>query len=178
MAIGTMEEAMSTHPFFSGLEPKLISTLVSCARNRVFHPGEYLCREGEEADSLHLIGSGQVTLEVYAAPHGALRIETLQEGDVLGWSWLMAPYRWHFDARAVATVRTLALDARCLRDRCELDHELGYQLLTRISSLIEERLQTMRSQLLEVYGHQDCIATRGVPMTGEPPVNSLHAREQ
>ena len=153
MAIGTMEEVMSTHPFFSGMDSKLITTLVSCAGNRVFQPGEYLCREGEQADSFYLIRSGRVTLEVYAAPRGPLRIETLQEGDVLGWSWLMAPYRWHFDAKAVATVQALALDARSLRDRCELDHELGYQLLTRFSNLIEERLQTIRSQLLAVYGH-------------------------
>lgn len=154
MAIGAMEEVMSTHPLFSGLESKLITTLVSCASNRVFHPGQYLCREGEQADFFYLIRSGQVTLEVYAAYRGGLRIETLQEGDILGWSWVVPPYRWHFDAKAVDIVRALALDARWLRDKCEQDHELGYQLLTRFSSIIEERLQTTRRRLLDVYGRE------------------------
>ncbi len=161
MAIGTMEEVISTQPFFTGLESKLITILVSCASNRVFHPGEYLCREGEQADSFYLIRSGQVTLEVYAPHHGGLRIETLQEGNILGWSWVVPPYRWHFDAKAMDAVRAVALDARCLREKCEHDHELGYQLLARFSRLIDERLQTTRRQLLEVYGREDCIVAPG-----------------
>lgn len=151
MAIGTVEEAVSTHPFFSGLESRILATLASCASSQVFRPGEYLCRESEEARSFYLIQSGQVTLELYAPSYGILSIETLQEGDIVGWSWAVAPHHWHFDARARDTVRALAFDARSLREKCELDHEIGYQLLSRVSSLIEQRLATTRRHLLDVY---------------------------
>lgn len=152
MAIETLEQVLTEHPFLSGMDAKHVATLVGCASNRVFRSGEYLCREGENADAFYLIRSGQVALEIYVPQRGGLRIETLQEGDILGWSWLVAPYRWHFDVKAVDTVRALALDGRCLRGKCEQDHELAYQLLNRFASLIEHRLQSTRLQLLDVYG--------------------------
>ena len=58
-----------------------------------------------------------------------------------------------FDARASGRVHTVAFDGRCLRGKCEEDHSLGYDLLTRFVAVIVERLQATRLQLLDVYGH-------------------------
>ena len=127
MAIETLERVLKEHPFLCDLNPEHIETLVGCASNRRFAGGEYLSREGEKADEFFLIRAGQVALETYVPQRGGLRLETLHEGDVLGWSWLVEPYRWHFDARAVSQVRALALDGKCLRQKCETDHELGYR---------------------------------------------------
>jgi CRP-like cAMP-binding protein len=71
---------------------------------------------------------------------------------VLGWSWLFPPYRWHFDARALELTRAIALDGKCLREKCEEDHDLGYELVKRVAQIIMERLQATRLQLLDVYG--------------------------
>jgi CRP/FNR family transcriptional regulator, cyclic AMP receptor protein len=73
---------------------------------------------------------------------------------VLGWSWLVAPYRWHFDARVVEATRAIALDAKCLRSKCEQDHELGFELLNRVLQVVEQRLQSARMQLLDVYADE------------------------
>jgi len=73
---------------------------------------------------------------------------------VLGWSWLVSPYRWHFSARVVEETRAIALDAKCLRGKCETDHELGYELLNRVLHVVEQRLQSTRMQLLDVYSVQ------------------------
>jgi CRP-like cAMP-binding protein len=76
----------------------------------------------------------------------------LAAGEVLGWSWLIPPYHWKFDARAIEQTRALALDGKCLRTKCEEDHDLGYELLKRFAQIMEERLQATRLQLLDVYG--------------------------
>jgi CRP-like cAMP-binding protein len=94
-----------------------------------------------------------VAVEISTPERGPVIIQSLGEGDVLGWAWMMPPYRWHFDARAVELTRAIALDGRCLRERSESDHDLGFQLMRRAAHVMEERLQATRLQLLDVYGH-------------------------
>lgn len=62
-----------------------------------------------------------------------------------------SPYRWKFDAYALELARAIALDGRCLREKAETDHDLGYELLKRIAQVMEERLHATRLQLLNVY---------------------------
>jgi hypothetical protein len=81
-----------------------------------------------------------------------MTIETIGEGEVLGWSWLFPPYRWQFDAQAVGLVRAIAFDGRCLRGKCEEDHDLGYWLMQRFAQVMSQRLQATRLQLLDLYG--------------------------
>ena len=79
-------------------------------------------------------------------------IETIEAGEVIGWSWLFPPYRWHFDARALTQVRATAFDGACLRGKCEEDSGLGYDLMSRFAQILIERLQWTRLRLLDVYG--------------------------
>jgi len=81
-----------------------------------------------------------------------LVIDTMDEGEVLGWSWLVSPYQYFFDARAMTPVSATALDGACLRDKCEADPELGYQLLRRVTTVMYHRLQSARIRLLDLYG--------------------------
>jgi CRP-like cAMP-binding protein len=147
----TLETVLGEHPFFTGLEQRYLRIIVGCASNVVFEKGQVIFREGEEADRFYLIRQGRVALEVHAAGIGTITIQTLDAGDILGWSWLVPPYRWHFDARAVETTRAIALDGDCLRRKCEEDHDLGYELLKRFAEIITQRLQATRLQLLDVY---------------------------
>ena len=91
-------------------------------------------------------------MEIFVPGRGHVVIETLEAGDVLGWSWLVPPYYWHFDARVVEPTRAIALDGECLRKKSEDNHELGYQLLKRFFNVISSRLQATRLQLMDVYG--------------------------
>ena len=152
MVQSSLERILKEHSFLAGLDPAHTATLVSCASNRRFGTGEYLAREGEQADAFYLIRSGKVALQIYGAQRGSVWVDTLEEGDILGWSWLIAPYRWHFDAVAVEPGLAIALDGKCLRNKCEQDHELGYQLLKRFAALMEQRLSATRLQVLDMYG--------------------------
>jgi CRP/FNR family transcriptional regulator, cyclic AMP receptor protein len=107
--------------------------------------------EGDPADSFYLIRDGFVALQTQS-PAGAITIETLHNGDPIGWSWLIEPYLSHFDARSRGITRAIRFDAAALRQRCAEDAQLGYELMRSFASVIVERLHATRLQLLDVYG--------------------------
>ena len=148
----TLEAILTEHPFFEGLEPRYMQLITGCASNVRYKSGESLFREGESAEHFYLIRGGKVALETHGAQRGKIIIETIEVGEVLGWSWLFPPYRWHFDARALSTVRATAFDGACLRTKCLEQPELGYELMSRFAQVLMERLQWTRLRLLDVYG--------------------------
>ena len=147
----TLERILSEHAFFAGMKEQYMDLLVGCASNVRFDAGQFILREGEEANKFYLIRQGQVALEVHAPGRGSITIQTLGAGEILGWSWLVPPYYWRLDARAVELTRALALDGKCLREKCEKDHDLAYELLKRFSQVMVDHLTATRLQLLNVY---------------------------
>lgn len=152
MTIHTFEQVLAEHPFFKDLSEPHLDTVVGCASNVVFQPGEFIFREGEAADRFYVVREGKVAVEVFVPNRGPVTIETIEGGEVLGWSWLFAPYRARFDARAMNAVRALSLDGACLRAKCEKDPGLGYELLKRFTQVVVSRLEATRMQLLDLYG--------------------------
>lgn len=149
-----LQRVIIEHPFLKGLDQKHIELITGCASNVRFDVGNFLFREGEEANIFYIIRQGKIAVEAFVPERGSIIIDTLTDGDVLGWSWLIPPYHWHFDARAIEPTRAIALDGKCLRTKCEQDHNLGYELLKRFAQIIEERLESTRLRLLDMYGKQ------------------------
>jgi CRP-like cAMP-binding protein len=147
----TLQDILTTHPFFIDLPEQHIEALVGCVSNVRFEAGNIIFRDGEEANHFYLIREGKVSLQVFPERHGPLTILTLSEGDILGWSWLFPPYRWKFSARAIEPTRAFAVDAKCLREKAEHDHDLGYEILKRFAHVVEGRLEATRLHLLNVY---------------------------
>lgn len=147
-----LDRIVCEHPFFAGLEEPFCTLVCGCAKNVRFEAGQYLFHEGEPADAFYLIRHGRVALELHAPERGAVTFQTLGEGEVVGVSWLIPPYRWTYDARALTLVRAIALDAACLRQKCEADHDLGYDMMKRFMPVLIQRLQATRLQILDVYG--------------------------
>jgi CRP/FNR family transcriptional regulator, cyclic AMP receptor protein len=147
----TLAPILSEHPFLKGLDQKHLQLITGCASNIRFDAGQIIFREGEEADQFYIIRQGKVALQIYTPVHGSIIIDTLTDGDVLGWSWLIPPYQWRFDAVATELTRAIALDGKCLRNKCEADHDLGFELLKRFSSIIDSRLESTRLRLLDIY---------------------------
>ncbi len=147
-----LTDILNQHPFLNGMSDEHMKTLVGCATNVRFPEGSSLIREGELANKFFLIRTGRVALEMDVSGKGPLRIQTTGPGEVLGWSWLISPYRWHFGGTAVMDTRAIALDADCLRNKCETDAEFGYDMLKRLALVMERRLEATRLQLLDMYG--------------------------
>jgi CRP/FNR family cyclic AMP-dependent transcriptional regulator len=147
-----LEKPIKEHRFFADLEPSYCEMIAGCGKNVRFEAGQYLFHGGEPADQFFLIRHGRVAFEVTVPGRGAMRFLTLDPGEIAGISWLVPPYRWNYDAKALELTRAIALDAKCLRGKCEEDHHLGYELMKRFVPELVRRLHTTRLQLLDVYG--------------------------
>ena len=150
-----LDELLAEVPVLHGLSADEVALVAGCGKNVHFDAGDILFREGGPADVFYVVRQGIVALELHVPGRGAVTMETLEAGEVLGWSWLFPPYRWHFDARALANVRATEFDAACLRGKCDADPVLGYRLMGRFAQVIIERLQATRLRLLDVYGDGD-----------------------
>jgi CRP-like cAMP-binding protein len=127
--------------------------LAGIAQPRDFKAGEYLWKQSDQAEMLYLIDSGQIALEILIPHHGPLQIEIVGAGEVLGWSCLLAPYRWHFDARALEEVSALVVESKRLREQCDDHPAVGYRVLKQLTTLLEMRLQKARLRILELNSH-------------------------
>lgn len=145
------KDLIKEHPFFKDLSPQYLEILVNCASEVSYPPGSYLLREGDQADQFFLLRHGEVVIQAARPGEGARTIQTLHAGEVVGWSWLFPPYRYHYSVRSTSLVRALAMDGRCLRGHCEANHGLGYEIMKRFALIMMERLQATRMQILDVY---------------------------
>ncbi len=148
----SIRDLIAEHPFFQGLSDEYLDVIAGCARNVRFMPDEMVFREGEPADTFYLVRHGKVLIGARAPGQGLIPIQTVGPGEVIGWSWLFPPYRWHFDAKALEVTRALAFDGKCLRDKCDQDPRLGYELMRRFAAVMVDRLRAARMQLLDMYG--------------------------
>jgi len=147
-----LESIVREHPFFRELPDKHLEFITGCAKNVNFPENHLIFREGDPADEFYFIRQGLVAVELHIPSRGATTLQTVTEGEILGWSWVSPPYRWHFGARTLLSTHALAFDANCLRTKCEEDHDLGYEILKRFVNVISERLDATRFQLLDIYG--------------------------
>jgi CRP-like cAMP-binding protein len=147
-----LDDLLGEHPLFAGLGADMRALLAGCARNVHFPADGCLFRTGEPADSCYLLRSGRVALELVGAGGRRVVVDTVDAGGVVGLSWLVPPYRWYLDARAVEPTSAIALDAACLRAKCDDDPRTGYLLLQRVAHAMYERMQSSRVRMLDVYG--------------------------
>lgn len=152
MIVQTIRELMHQHPFFSDFPADVIEIMASCGCMKHYEEGAFLAREGDTADHFFVIRSGQLSLEVHGPAREPYVVQTLQDGDIAGWSWIFEPHIWQFDLRTQKSTSVIALDGSCLREKCERDHHLGYLLMKRFARVLTENLRATRLQLLQVYG--------------------------
>ena len=143
-----LEAQVAAHPFLVGISAAHIRLLADCAMRSQFAAGQVIFRKGETANRFYLIERGKVALES-SAGDDVVRIDEVGAGDLLGWSWIFPPYVWHFDARATEPTTAIFLYGTILREYCEADPALGYELFKRMSGVMMRRLQAARERLSE-----------------------------
>jgi len=173
-----IESLLKRHPFFQDFSDPARELIAGCTDNRVFHDGEYIQHEGEPADQFYLLRHGTVALEINVPTRKPLVIETLHDGEVLGWSWLVPPYRTRFDARAVGLVRALGINGKCLRGKCEEDCQLGYEFYKHFLPLVVDRLTAARLQMIDIYGHPAEYADAGIDERPSAPAKPAPDEQQ
>jgi CRP-like cAMP-binding protein len=145
----TIEGMVRDHPFFLTMDPKHLPMLCAKARLVELARGDLLFQVGEPANRFYLIESGEVSLETRTQSGDNLEIKALGGGDVLGWSWLVPPFCWHLQARALDDTRAILLDGASLLVAAEEDHEFGYALMKRVAQMMAQRLDCLRVRLIQ-----------------------------
>ena len=139
---------VALHPFLVGMSRTDLALLTDCAIAAHFRSGEVILREGELANRFYLIETGKVVLESKATDDGPVVIDTIGPGHLLGWSWMFPPYTWQFTARAVEPTDAIFFYGTILREYCERDHSLGYELMKRMTAVMTRRMQNARQKML------------------------------
>lgn len=161
VVIKGLAETLAAHPLFAGLSPETVSFLEGCAANEVFEAGTYVFKVGEASDRFYLIREGDVALEIQIPGRARLTVKSLHPGEVLGASWMLPPYTWRFDARALSTLRAISIDAACLRRKCDDNPALGYEVIKRFLPILADRLQAARVQLVDLYAPMNQVGRTG-----------------
>ena len=142
-------DILAAQPFLKDMSKHQLEILAENSMFAEFTTDERIVYEGGPANRFYLILQGRVDLEAPLPDGGAAPIQTLGAGDVLGWSWLYPPYLWHFDARAVTPTKAIFFHGTRLRELCEENHDLGYELMKRVSEIVIRRLQATRRELVK-----------------------------
>ena len=150
--MSSVHPLLQAHDFFAGFPPEFIEMLGCCAKNVRFEPGDWLMKEGQEARHFFLIRSGSVRLLIHGAQRGPLTIQTASAGELVGWSWLIAPHTTRFGAQALEHVLALEFDGKLVRETCDKNPALGYRVVQKIAIVLAQRLSAARFQLLDIYG--------------------------
>jgi CRP-like cAMP-binding protein len=148
----TIEPLLAAQPFCKGLHPRHIHEVAACASRLNFTDGQFLCRAGEVVTRFYLILQGRVSVEIFSARRGPITMQTVMGGGVIGWLWVNSePYHWPVDTRAVGLTRALSLEVSCLREKCEADHDLGYEIMKRYANSLAERFRVCSLQLTDMF---------------------------
>ena len=146
----TLVTLLQKHPFVGEFQPQHIEKLSALAKEVQFERDQVIFHEGDECHDFYLIVKGRVALEIEAPGH-TFRVQTLHEGDELGWSAILMGRGKHFQARALQPVNALAFDGVALLDACRADPAFGFALMYRMLGVVSERLQATRLQVLDMY---------------------------
>jgi len=152
MEIQGFVKILTGHPVFREFDPQTLAVLAGCARNECFKVGDTIFGEGDPADKVFILRHGDVAIEISSAERAPIIVETLHAGDLLGWSWMVPPYRHMSDARALSQVRAVSLDANCLRGKCDENPVVGYNMFQHWLPFMAKRMASLRMQLLDLYG--------------------------
>lgn len=146
-----VRELIANNEFLSGLRGDYLEFLLENSKEQRFERGEVIFRQGDHADRFFLLLRGEVTIEIPAIYGPPMQLQSLGRGRMLGWSWLISPYRWDFQARAVQDSDVIRFDGEAVLGKCEADPEFGYEILKRFTLLMSERLTAARKSMIDQW---------------------------
>ena len=137
--------------FFSKFDSEYLDLLSEKAIERRIEAGKIVFRQGDRADTFYLLLSGRITVEIPSVYGPAIEIQNLGSGQVLGWSWLISPYQWEFQAKVLEDSVLLEFDGKSILEDCENNPKFGYKLLSSFSVLMSQRLLASRQRMMEEW---------------------------
>jgi CRP-like cAMP-binding protein len=140
------------HGFLGALPPGHRDRLLTFGHEVSFPAAARIFEEDSVADRFWIIKSGLVELDAHVPGRRAAVMETLGVGELLGWSWLFEPYRWHLGAVTRGPVLASEFDAERVRAAIQDDPAFGLAVTDCVAQVIARRLKATRTRLLDLYG--------------------------
>ncbi|MFC1665224.1 Crp/Fnr family transcriptional regulator [Pseudomonadota bacterium] len=151
MASESIKAYLNEHEFFNGINPEFLDFISDHVVVQEFASQQCVFQQDSDAEYFYIVKQGKVNVEVPSLVGAPLVLQSLTDGGVLGWSWLIAPYRWYFEARAIQPSTLLTFDGKALREHCDRDPSFGYDMLKRVAVLMMHRLDAARIQAIEAF---------------------------
>jgi len=151
MSNQSITEYLSAHEFFSEFSDDVLKFLCECSSMREIKKGQILFLQGEHADKFYVVRSGRISLQMPAIMGPTLEIQTVDEDQVLGWSWLISPYQWNFQTKAEDDSELLQFDGAAILAQCELDPKLGFELVKKFAALMSVGLNAARLKMMDEW---------------------------
>lgn len=149
--IKTVKDYLVEATFFKEMADHHLELLSGCGKIMHFDTGDFLLKEGEEANSFYLILKGEVAVESHMPACEPMMVSKCGADNITGFSWLFPPYLNQFDSRALTKVKVIHLNGKCLRGKLDDDHDLGYQLMKQFAQIMLQRMQANRRLIMDVY---------------------------
>ena len=143
--------ALRSMDFTQDFEPKQLEKLASIATYVTFSEGAMIFREGDGSELVYLILEGEVSLLTQVPGHGQVTILTVGPGKLLGWSSLFPPQKKTAGAQTNASTKAVAFNALQLQELCTADHDIGFEIMSRVAQVISNRLSASRDLLLDMF---------------------------
>jgi signal-transduction protein with cAMP-binding, CBS, and nucleotidyltransferase domain len=147
----TVADFLQKHPFFSGLTPQQTSFIAGCGRLVQYHSGDILAKQGDDADDFFLIREGKIALAIERPSEEAFIFQTLYDKEIVGLSWLIPPYKWTATAKCQSDTKAIVFSGKCLREKCEKDHDLGFHMMRHLLEVMVTREDALKLHLLDIY---------------------------
>jgi CRP-like cAMP-binding protein len=144
-------EYLSAHEFFSEFSDDVLKFLCECSSMREIKKGQILFLQGEHADRFYVIRKGRISLQMPAIMGPTMEIQSVDEGQILGWSWLISPYQWNFQTKAEEDSELLQFDGTAILARCEQEPKFGYELLKKFAVLMSVGLNAARQKMMNEW---------------------------
>ncbi len=137
--------------FFEGLPGWALERLAGSATKRRFEQGATVVRQNDEARAVYYLLSGAVQVLVYFDGAGDLLMGVQRDPGslVAGWSAFRPPYRHSSSLRCEEASELIRLPRATFEEIFEEDPYLGYQILKRVATAVDHRLEGSVTFLLE-----------------------------
>ena len=118
--------------------------ITQLAREECFYPGHILFQDEKPGTHLYILTTGEVEVLYNVGRKDPTQVDAVGEGEILGCSSLIDPYRYSSTARCLSKIETLVLDADPLRKLMEKDCQIGYSIQKCIIQMLLDRILNLR----------------------------------
>ena len=142
---------LSEFALFRNLPEELLNKVTALGEEVIYSEGDFIFREGDQADKLHFLLVGEVVLKVKltSRPESITVSAVSQQYESFGWSGIVPPYHYTASAVCTADCKVLTIPGEGFMKLLEKNTAAGFIVMRRLTELVASRLRNSRQALLK-----------------------------